>query len=34
EGKMKKECFFIDVFTHIPYSGNQLAVFKDANGRN
>ncbi len=31
-GDMKKECIFIDVFTDIPYSGNQLAVFPDANG--
>ena len=31
---MKKECIFIDVFTDIPYSGNQLAVFPDANGLN
>ncbi|UCC11060.1 MAG: PhzF family phenazine biosynthesis protein [candidate division WOR-3 bacterium] len=26
---MKKECLFIDVFTDIPYTGNQLAVFPD-----
>jgi trans-2,3-dihydro-3-hydroxyanthranilate isomerase len=31
---MKKECIFIDVFTDIPYSGNQLAVFPDASGLN
>jgi trans-2,3-dihydro-3-hydroxyanthranilate isomerase len=31
---MKKECIFIDVFTDIPYSGNQLAIFPDANGLN
>lgn len=31
---MKKECIFIDVFTDIPYSGNQLAVFIDADGLN
>jgi len=31
---MKKECIFIDVFTDIPYSGNQLAVFPDAKGLN
>lgn len=31
---MKKECIFIDVFTDIPYSGNQLAVFPDADGLN
>ncbi len=24
---MKKECIFIDVFTDVPYAGNQLAVF-------
>ena len=29
---MKKECIFIDVFTDVPYSGNQLAVFPDADG--
>jgi len=29
---MKKECIFIDVFTDKAYSGNQLAVFPDANG--
>ena len=29
---MKRECIFIDVFTEAPYSGNQLAVFPDANG--
>jgi len=27
---MKKECLFIDVFTDVPYAGNQLAVFPDA----
>ena len=27
---MKKECFFIDVFTDSAYAGNQLAVFPDA----
>jgi trans-2,3-dihydro-3-hydroxyanthranilate isomerase len=27
---MKKECIFIDVFTDTPYTGNQLAVFPDA----
>lgn len=27
---MKKECIFIDVFTEVPYTGNQLAVFADA----
>jgi trans-2,3-dihydro-3-hydroxyanthranilate isomerase len=26
---MRKECVFIDVFTDIPYAGNQLAVFPD-----
>jgi trans-2,3-dihydro-3-hydroxyanthranilate isomerase len=31
---VKKECIFIDVFTDIPYSGNQLAVFPDADGLN
>lgn len=31
---MKKECIFIDVFADIPYSGNQLAVFPDADGLN
>ncbi|MFQ6071166.1 MAG: PhzF family phenazine biosynthesis protein [Methanosarcinales archaeon] len=31
---MKKECIFIDVFTDSPYSGNQLAVFPDAEGLN
>ena len=29
---MKKECIFVDVFTDKPYSGNQLAVFPNANG--
>ena len=29
---MKKECIFIDVFTDKAYSGNQLAVFPNANG--
>ncbi len=29
---MIKECIFIDVFTDLPYSGNQLAVFPDAAG--
>jgi len=27
---MKRECIFVDVFTDIPYAGNQLAVFSDA----
>ncbi|UCG93295.1 MAG: PhzF family phenazine biosynthesis protein [candidate division WOR-3 bacterium] len=27
---MKKECIFIDVFTDVPYAGNQLAVFPHA----
>jgi len=27
---MKKECIFIDAFTDIPYTGNQLAVFPNA----
>ncbi len=27
---MKKECVFVDVFADSPYSGNQLAVFPDA----
>lgn len=31
---MKKECIFIDVFTDTPYSGNQLAVFPNADGLN
>lgn len=31
---MTKECIFIDVFTDSPYSGNQLAVFPDADGLN
>ncbi len=31
---MKRECIFIDVFTEAPYSGNQLAVFPDADGLN
>ena len=29
---MKKGCVFIDVFTNIPYAGNQLAVFPDGSG--
>ncbi|MBN1176981.1 MAG: PhzF family phenazine biosynthesis protein [Dehalococcoidales bacterium] len=29
---MKKECIFIDVFTEVPYAGNQLAVFPDGEG--
>lgn len=29
---MTKECVFLDVFTDRPYSGNQLAVFPDAQG--
>ena len=29
---MKKECVFIDVFTDVPYAGNQLAVFPDSEG--
>jgi trans-2,3-dihydro-3-hydroxyanthranilate isomerase len=29
---MKKECFFVDVFTGRPYAGNQLAVFPNADG--
>lgn len=29
---MKRECIFVDVFTDTPYSGNQLAVFPDADG--
>ena len=29
---MKKECIFIDAFTHVPYAGNQLAVFPDGGG--
>ena len=31
---MERECIFIDVFTDAPYSGNQLAVFPDADGLN
>lgn len=31
---MKKNCIFIDVFTDTPYSGNQLAVFPNADGLN
>ncbi|MBA7515902.1 Trans-2,3-dihydro-3-hydroxyanthranilate isomerase [subsurface metagenome] len=31
-GVVKKECIFIDVFTDKAYSGNQLAVFPNANG--
>jgi trans-2,3-dihydro-3-hydroxyanthranilate isomerase len=31
---MKHECIFVDVFTDIPYSGNQLAVFPDADDLN
>jgi trans-2,3-dihydro-3-hydroxyanthranilate isomerase len=27
---MVKECLFIDVFTDVPYAGNQLAVFPDS----
>ena len=27
---MLKECLFIDVFTDVPYAGNQLSVFPDA----
>jgi len=27
---MNKECLFLDVFTDVPYAGNQLAVFPDA----
>ncbi len=29
---MKKECLFLDVFTEVPYAGNQLAVFPDGEG--
>lgn len=29
---MKKECLFVDVFTAMPFSGNQLAVFPDSIG--
>jgi trans-2,3-dihydro-3-hydroxyanthranilate isomerase len=29
---MTKECVFVDVFTDKPFTGNQLAVFPDANG--
>jgi trans-2,3-dihydro-3-hydroxyanthranilate isomerase len=29
---MKKKCLFIDVFTDVPYAGNQLAVFPDGKG--
>ena len=29
---MEYECFFVDVFTDTPYSGNQLAVFPGADG--
>jgi trans-2,3-dihydro-3-hydroxyanthranilate isomerase len=29
---MKRECLFIDVFTDTPYTGNQLAVFPNADG--
>jgi len=29
---MKKECILIDVFTDVPYAGNQLAVFSDSSG--
>ena len=29
---MKKECIFIDVFTDVAYTGNQLAVFPDGGG--
>jgi len=29
---MKKECLFVDVFTDVPYAGNQLAVFSDIKG--
>jgi trans-2,3-dihydro-3-hydroxyanthranilate isomerase len=32
--EVERECIFIDVFTDIPYSGNQLAVFPDAGGLN
>lgn len=31
-GTMTKECVFIDVFTSVPYAGNQLAVFPEGNG--
>jgi trans-2,3-dihydro-3-hydroxyanthranilate isomerase len=31
-GPMKKKCVFIDVFTDIPYAGNQLAVFPEGRG--
>ncbi len=27
---MKKECVLLDVFTDSPFSGNQLAVFSEA----
>ena len=27
---MERECIFVDVFTDVPYAGNQLAVFPDA----
>ncbi len=29
---MIKECLFVDVFTDVPYAGNQLAVFTDIKG--
>jgi trans-2,3-dihydro-3-hydroxyanthranilate isomerase len=29
---LRKECIFIDVFTDVPYAGNQLAVFPDSRG--
>ena len=29
---MKKNCVFVDAFTHVPYAGNQLAVFPDGAG--
>ncbi len=31
-GVMKKECVFIDVFTDVAYTGNQLAVFPEGTG--
>jgi len=31
---MNIECLFLDVFTNVPYAGNQLAVFPDADGLN
>ncbi len=31
---MERECIFVDVFTDVPYAGNQLAVFPNAGGLN